>query len=448
MNQLRSLRVAAAPDSIYITDPGKEGVFRLESTDTKSPDNTGTTVVTVDGLRYKRDFVGAANASWFGVSPEDNDIGPELQNAVNSSNEVIIPDGEYTQLTKVIIHSNLAIRGNPGRVKLKLTGDNYISFQNYWLEQNLENITIEGIDWLVASTAHVDGSYGPITFDGPSVKNLLVQNCHSVHTSPTARVNFFFLKVQPGKVTDNIVVTKNSVTGARMGVEFLSQRQPVPYLGKNITVSENYMDNCGFGISIAGSFVNAAVDNNYLKNCPTYGVEFAGWLHSSRLANNRFEGSFAAMFSGNWENDGDGTVGEGTRMYGNSTVGTCNGKWEIRNGFNMIMENNYINMTGVLALSGSTNNAQFVGNTLISTTQNKVIEINDVGNLRFANNYISNESVPNNWFVIWMNGGAATNNSFYNNTIVKSSGNYIGAGNGASYSFYNNADRNGAMINQ
>ncbi|WP_460938598.1 hypothetical protein [Spirosoma humi] len=36
----------------------------------------------------------------------------------------------------------------------------------------------------------------------------------------------------------------------------------------------------------------------------------------------------------------------------------------------------------------------------------------------------------------------------YNNTIVKSPGGLIGAGNGATYRFYNNFDKNGALLTQ
>lgn len=447
MKQLRGLRSSATPDSVYLSDPDKEGVFALDTKDKQSKDNTGLTLVTANGLRYKRLYAGAANAAWFNITTADNDIGPELQNAVNSTNMVIIPDGEYNQLTKVILRSNVTIKGNPGKVTLKLTGNEYISFQNYWQEQSLENVTIDGINWLVASTARVEGSYGPITIDGPSVKHLTVQNCRSVHTSSTANVNWFFLKVQPGKVTDNIVITNNYATGARMGAEFISQRQPVPYLGKGINVTNNRFENCGFGVSVAGSFDGVDVSSNYLKDCPTYGIEFAGWLHNARLGNNRFEGRFISLFAGNWENDGDGTISSpGMHVYDNATVGTCVGKWQVRNGYNMFMENNFLTMTGLLDLSGATNNAQFVNNRFVSTTENKVIQINDVANLTFAGNYISNESVGNSWLTIIVNGRTATNNVFYNNTIVRSSGSLIGAGNGATYRFYNNFDKNGALL--
>ncbi len=445
--QVRSARTSAIPDSIYLTDNSKKGLFVLDASDRHSTDNTGLTLVTAAGERYKRVFTGAANAAWFDVAVGDPDIGPELQNAVNSSDLVIIPDGVYTQLTKVILRSNVTIKANPGQVTLRLTGAEYISFQNFWLAESLENITIDGLNWEVASTATVEGSYGPITIDGPSVRNLTVQNCRSIHTSPTARVNWFFLKVQPGRVTDNIVVQNNYALGARMGAEFLAQRLPEKYLGKNITCSRNRFENCGFGISVAGSFDGVDVSDNYLKDCPTYGVEFAGWLHNARLTNNRFEGRFSDLFAGNWEDDGDGTVSPaGTQILNNATVGTCTGKWSVRNGFNMLMQNNSLQMTGVLDISGASNNAQYVNNTFVSTTQNKVIQVNDVGNQTFTGNYISNEGVMNGWLLIVVNGAASTNNVFTGNTLVRSTGGIIDAGNGATYQFYNNYDKFGVPV--
>lgn len=446
LSQVRSLRSEEAPDSVFVTDSDKSGLYKLNPADKSSPNKRGAVLVTSTGMRYVRTGAGRVSAAWFDVRTDDDDIGPELQNAINSSDEVVIPDGEYTQRTKVYLRSNVTIRANPGRVTIKLTGDGYISFQNWWQEQNLENITIDGLSWLMASTASVDGSYGPITIDGPSVRNLTVQNCRSIHTSPTANVNWFFLKVQPGKVTDNITVRNNYAQNARMGVECLGQHNPEKYLGKNFSVTNNRFENCGFGISMAGSFKNVTVNDNYLKDCPTYGIEFAGWLHSYQVKNNRFEGRFTSLFAGNWENDGDGWVGPGGHVYGNQTVNVCVGKWQVRNGYSMLMEGNNLQMTGLLDLSGATNNARFVNNTFVSTTENKVIQINDVGGLQFVNNYISNEGVSNNWYVIWMNGQAATNNLFIGNTVVKSSGNNIGAGSGANFVFNNNRDQYGNGI--
>ena len=274
-----------------------------------------------------------------------------------------------------------------------------------------------------------------------------MQNCRSVHTSPTATVNWFFLKVQPGRITDNIVVQNNYASGARMGAEFLAQRLPEKYLGKNITCSRNRFENCGFGISVAGSFDGVDVSDNYLKDCPTYGVEFAGWLHHARLTGNRFEGTFSDLFAGNWEDDGDGSVSpDGSQLLNNSTVGVCTGKWSVRNGFNMLMQNNYLQLTGVLDISGATNNARYVNNAFISTTQNKVIQINDVGNQTFTGNYISNEGVMNGWLLIVVNGPASTNNVFTGNTLVRSTGGIIDAGNGATYQFYNNYDKYGVPV--
>ena len=109
----RSARTAAIPDSIYLADDTKKGLFVLDASDRRSTDNTGLTLVTAAGERYKRVFNGPANAAWFDVAAGDPDIGPELQNAVNSSDLVIIPDGVYTQLTKVILRRTSPSKPTP-----------------------------------------------------------------------------------------------------------------------------------------------------------------------------------------------------------------------------------------------------------------------------------------------------------------------------------------------
>ncbi len=51
--------------SITLSDTGKEGIFRYDSTDTTSTDNTGTIVVTASGARYKRVAHEEVLSSWF-----------------------------------------------------------------------------------------------------------------------------------------------------------------------------------------------------------------------------------------------------------------------------------------------------------------------------------------------------------------------------------------------
>lgn len=51
-----------------VTDLGQEGIYLLDSADTASPDDTGLTLVTAAGRRYKRITDGAVDVRWFGAT--------------------------------------------------------------------------------------------------------------------------------------------------------------------------------------------------------------------------------------------------------------------------------------------------------------------------------------------------------------------------------------------
>ncbi|TMV48697.1 right-handed parallel beta-helix repeat-containing protein [Paenibacillus mesophilus] len=67
---LAELRTEPAPTAevLYlVTDPGQEGWFVFDSSDTVSADNTGTVVVSTDGSRYKRLYDDMISLKWFGA---------------------------------------------------------------------------------------------------------------------------------------------------------------------------------------------------------------------------------------------------------------------------------------------------------------------------------------------------------------------------------------------
>lgn len=82
-----SLRASSGnvPPTIFITDVGKEGMFKLDSTDVSSVDNLGTVLVTTDGKRYKRVFDNEINTKWFGtINNNSTDNTSLVQAAINS----------------------------------------------------------------------------------------------------------------------------------------------------------------------------------------------------------------------------------------------------------------------------------------------------------------------------------------------------------------------------
>ena len=104
--QLRAYTGAAT--SIYVYGRGNVfdgafGWFDYVSSDTTSVDDDGITLVGADGRRWRRRYVGAKVANWFGVNTSASDISAALQKAVNSGKSVLISDGVYNQIGDVVV---------------------------------------------------------------------------------------------------------------------------------------------------------------------------------------------------------------------------------------------------------------------------------------------------------------------------------------------------------
>ncbi|GAB3314688.1 hypothetical protein GCM10027299_03160 [Larkinella ripae] len=369
---------------------------------------------------------------------------------MNTVSDLFIADGTYTQLTKVNLRSNITIRAHPGKATIKLPGD-YISLNHVWNESRLENILIDGLSWALTSNKTVNGSYGPITIDGPNTQNIIIRNCRSVHTSKTAKVNFAFIKVSAGKSANTITFENNSVTGARMGFEILNQNNNGQYTAKNIKANRNTLESCDYGISISGTFDLVETDQNYLKNCPTYGIEYAGALRNSRLTNNRFEGTFnGSLFVANWSstdqyNDGDFGTGSGYFISGNQTVGLVNSRLELTGAGSTQFINNYLNISGEVIIGKDTKEGLFEGNTFILGKKDIAFKVAGPQN-RFTCNTIKATSTSL-WKLLWADGSMAKNNVFINNILDKISGDLTGEYNTIPHKLYNNYDRNGNPLN-
>lgn len=73
---------------------GAFGVFRVDETDTTSPDNDGTILIDSIGRRWKRDYTGPVKAEWFGVKADGvNDDTISANNATKTLQHVIFPAG-------------------------------------------------------------------------------------------------------------------------------------------------------------------------------------------------------------------------------------------------------------------------------------------------------------------------------------------------------------------
>ncbi|MEZ0542950.1 right-handed parallel beta-helix repeat-containing protein [Fibrella arboris] len=444
--QVRAFNRADIPANIYLTDPGMEGLFVLDRADRTTADNTGIVLVTSTGRRFKRQFTGAANARWFNILPADDDIGPELQVAINATTgDVFIPDGQYTQRTEVRMRSNLGLRGTPGKVTITLPKSYVSLFNPIDTKPDLDNVTLDGINWVVTATG--EGSYGVISIDGPTVNNFTIQNCRSSDAAAQASTNFLTLKVQAGKTAKNIVLRQNDIRAKRMAFEVFNHDNFNVYAGQNITVSGNTIHECTFGISLSGPLDGLTVSENYIKNCSLYGIEIAGASKNVNILNNKFEGTFDKFIEGSNDGSGNGLVVGGLVIVGNQTVGTVTGGIQLFNAGAAQFNHNTLMMTGRLELlTISSTGGVYESNVIVSGATHAIICDNAPNNI-FRDNTISNKPATENVATFRAYGEKATGVIVANNRFSKGTGGvYFDAVSGAAYSLTANIDEAGKPI--
>lgn len=444
--QVRAFNRADVPANLYLTDAGKQGLFTLDRADHTTEDNTGIVIVTSTGRRFKRQFTGAAIASWFGIIPADDDIGPELQTAINATTgDLFIPDGQYTQQTAVRMRSKLGLRGTPGKVTINLPKSYVSLFSPINAGPSFDDVSIDGINWVVTATG--EGTYGVISIDGPTVNNLTVQNCRSTDTKAQASTNFLTVKIQAGKTAKNIIVRQNDIQAKRMAFEIFNHDNFNVYAGQTITVTGNTIHECQFGISLSGPLDGLMVADNSIKNCSQYGVEIAGASKNVNILNNRFEGTFDKFIEGSNDGSGNGLVVGGLVIVGNQTVGTCVGGIQLFNAGAAQFNHNTLNMTGRLELlTTSSTGGVYESNVIISGATHAII-CDNAPNNTFRDNTISNKPATENVATFRAYGAKATGVIVANNRFSKGTGGvYFDAVGGAAYSLTANIDEAGRPI--
>ncbi len=121
------------PDSFILVEPGREGLFVYDPTDTSTPNDDGLTLVT--GVRrYKRTFDGLVNVKWFGAKGDGTtDDTQAFQKAINSNRKVYVPrsTNSYLIYSPLVKNNNgsLILEGETVDVTLQMmTDQDLISF--------------------------------------------------------------------------------------------------------------------------------------------------------------------------------------------------------------------------------------------------------------------------------------------------------------------------------
>ncbi|WP_375447768.1 right-handed parallel beta-helix repeat-containing protein [uncultured Fibrella sp.] len=444
--QVRAFSRVDVPANFYLTDAGKQGLFVLDRADKTTEDNTGIVLVTANGRRYKRQFTGAANAGWFNILPADDDIGPELQTAINATTgDLFIPDGQYVQQTPVRMRTNLGLRGTPGKVTITLPKSYVSLFSPIDSGPSFDNVSIDGINWVVTATG--EATYGVISIDGPTVNNLTIQNCRSSDAAAQASANFLTLKIQAGKMAKNVTIRQNDIQAKRMAFELFNHDNYNVYAGQNITVTGNTIHECTFGISLSGPLDGLMISENYIKNCSLYGVEIAGASKNVNILNNKFEGTFDKFIEGSNDGFGNGLVVGGLVIVGNQTVGSVTGGIQLFNAGAAQFNHNTLNMSGRLELlTTSSAGGVYESNIIVSGATHAII-CDNAPNNTFRDNTISNKPSTENVATFRAYGEKATGVIVANNRFSKGTGGvYFDAVSGASYSVTANIDESGKPI--
>jgi len=93
---LRSMTSASTTRNYFITDPGKQGLWRYDQADNSSRDNTGTIAVSSSGLRFKRIYTGPVHVTWFGcIGNGSFDNTDTLEFIFANFTQIHIPAGTY-----------------------------------------------------------------------------------------------------------------------------------------------------------------------------------------------------------------------------------------------------------------------------------------------------------------------------------------------------------------
>jgi hypothetical protein len=112
MAGLRSISSSAGNQTFLITDPDKQGIFASRPDDKTSSDDSTMTIVSANGIRFKRVIeTGILNARWFGASGDGaKDDWPALQKAIDyiisnpyTGRTLYLPPGTYRISNPLII---------------------------------------------------------------------------------------------------------------------------------------------------------------------------------------------------------------------------------------------------------------------------------------------------------------------------------------------------------
>jgi len=169
ITQIRLLSGVLSNPNFLTTDIGQEGNWYYDSTDTTTPDNTGTVLVTADGKRIKRIYSGAVNVAWYGIFPNlITDFSENIVTVLGLHNELFFPEGNYNiSISTANSFSNKILRG----VKPSWNGTTIVGGSKI-----IGNIAVVGSDNFFSNLGIFNLAGNGITIRTNGSRNL-IENC-------------------------------------------------------------------------------------------------------------------------------------------------------------------------------------------------------------------------------------------------------------------------------
>lgn len=151
-NDLRNF--AGTNKSAFITGSGISGTFFYDATDTTSPDNGGTIIVSGNGRRWKRQYDNDISVLWFGAVGDGvtDDLAAfnAALSAVGNNQTIQIPFGKTYKLSGSWVFPNtkrfITVEGNGSTIFASHNGDGVVltSLNEGYGGHVLHNLTIRG----------------------------------------------------------------------------------------------------------------------------------------------------------------------------------------------------------------------------------------------------------------------------------------------------------------
>ncbi|HEV7380783.1 MAG TPA: hypothetical protein VGN64_13380 [Dyadobacter sp.] len=256
IDQLRS-GLADTARSVFVTNEGKSGIFRHNSSSTAADDNA--MVIVSGSRRYEREYEGPVNATWFGVLGDgvtDNSVA--IQNMLNQTkySNIYFPKPAVSYRWKsIIMRSDKTILFEEGTL-VEGMGTLALS-EKMVLMYQVKNITIKGtnVTFRDKKANYTSGEHRHI-FSMEGVTNVLIEG---IAANDSGGDGFYIGIGHIQRFSENVkLVNVSADNNRRQGMSLIS--------GKNITIINPVLTNTKGVLPAAGLDIEPNATDEILED--------------------------------------------------------------------------------------------------------------------------------------------------------------------------------------